>query len=81
MSQQPKHSSSSAAANEEEEEDPVERMIRASGCWDAHVAMGECMAEARDWRKCQREVKQFRECMQNSATAAQKKAKKTAKTE
>ena len=49
--------------DEEEEEDPVDTMLNKTGCSDQHYAVQECMFNHRDWRKCQNEVKLFRECM------------------
>ncbi len=54
--------------DEDEEEDPVTEMIKKTGCLDQHNAVMECMADHRDWRKCQIEVKLFRECMSKTTT-------------
>uniref|UniRef100_A0A0K0CU45 MIF4G domain-containing protein n=1 Tax=Angiostrongylus cantonensis TaxID=6313 RepID=A0A0K0CU45_ANGCA len=35
------------------EEDPVEVLIRRTGCWEQHIAVVDCMGEKRDWRQCQ----------------------------
>merc|ERR1712150_170591 len=47
----------------DEEEDPVEKMIKKSGCLELHWSVQECMAETKDWRKCQDQVTAFRKCM------------------
>lgn len=44
-------------------EDPVERMLEKTGCIELHYQVQECIAEHQDWRKCQDEVKKFKECM------------------
>ncbi|XP_068122725.1 cytochrome c oxidase assembly factor 4 homolog, mitochondrial [Hyperolius riggenbachi] len=49
----------------EDEEDPVEQMIGRTGCTSFHYAVQECMAEHQDWRKCQEQVKSFKDCMQD----------------
>uniref|UniRef100_A0A7E4W4W2 CHCH domain-containing protein n=1 Tax=Panagrellus redivivus TaxID=6233 RepID=A0A7E4W4W2_PANRE len=50
-------------AKDKDEEDRVERLIKDSGCWDGHISVVDCMSEQNDWRKCQRELHEFRECM------------------
>ncbi|VDM27946.1 unnamed protein product [Hydatigera taeniaeformis] len=50
-------------ADDNEDEDPVIEMIKRTGCLDEHNAIMECMAENKDWRKCQDKVKLFRDCM------------------
>lgn len=47
------------------DEDPVENMIKKTGCMDSHYKVQECIVEHRDWRQCQNEVRQFRQCMAN----------------
>jgi len=46
-----------------DQEDPVERMLKATGCIQLHYKVQECIAETKDWRKCQKEVHEFRTCM------------------
>ncbi|TKR86543.1 hypothetical protein L596_011118 [Steinernema carpocapsae] len=60
------HHGKSEWAKSEEEEDRVETLIKASGCWDGHLGVVDCMSEKRDWRKCQDELVVFRECMQKA---------------
>lgn len=50
-------------ADDDDEEDPVEALIKRTGCLDQHNAIMECMFEHKDWRKCQDKVKLFRQCM------------------
>uniref|UniRef100_A0A6J0SGN7 Cytochrome c oxidase assembly factor 4 homolog, mitochondrial n=1 Tax=Pogona vitticeps TaxID=103695 RepID=A0A6J0SGN7_9SAUR len=50
-------------AKEEEEEDPFDQMIARTGCASFHYAVQECMAEHQDWRRCQKEVLSFKDCM------------------
>ncbi|XP_062870401.1 cytochrome c oxidase assembly factor 4 homolog, mitochondrial [Trichomycterus rosablanca] len=52
-----------ARSKPEEENDPVDKMISRTGCAALHYAVQECMAEQQDWRKCQTQVKVFKECM------------------
>jgi len=49
--------------DDDDEIDPVEEMIKKTGCLELHYETQFCMAEHQDWRKCQNEVKRFRECM------------------
>ncbi|XP_020293369.1 cytochrome c oxidase assembly factor 4 homolog, mitochondrial [Pseudomyrmex gracilis] len=44
-------------------EDTVERMLKKTGCMELHYQVQNCIAEHQDWRKCQDEVKKFKECM------------------
>ncbi|CEF70067.1 Cysteine alpha-hairpin motif superfamily domain-containing protein [Strongyloides ratti] len=46
-----------------EEIDKVEELIKKSGCWEAHLRLSDCMIENSDWRKCQKEVQEFKICM------------------
>jgi len=54
---------STASEIEKESEDPVEQMLKKTGCIELHYQVLECIAERQDWRKCQNEVKKFKECM------------------
>ncbi|XP_014247746.2 cytochrome c oxidase assembly factor 4 homolog, mitochondrial [Cimex lectularius] len=44
-------------------DDPVERMLKQTGCLKQHYKVQECIAEKRDWRVCQSEVQDFKACM------------------
>lgn len=48
-------------------------MLERSGCADFHYRLQDCMLDHKDWRKCQEEVRAFKECMD---TKAAEKAKK-----
>uniref|UniRef100_A0A8D2MZN6 COA4 factor n=1 Tax=Zonotrichia albicollis TaxID=44394 RepID=A0A8D2MZN6_ZONAL len=50
-------------AEEEEGEDPLDARIARSGCLEQHRQLQECMAERRDWRHCQEQVRAFGACM------------------
>ncbi|XP_063708028.1 cytochrome c oxidase assembly factor 4 homolog, mitochondrial [Culicoides brevitarsis] len=54
-------------------EDPVEVMLKRTGCIELHYKVQECIAETQDWRKCQDVVKTFKECM--SEYSAKQRAK------
>ena len=47
----------------EEEKDVYETLIENSGCSKFHFALQDCYFEHNDWRKCQKEMAEFRECM------------------
>uniref|UniRef100_UPI00358F0D28 cytochrome c oxidase assembly factor 4 homolog, mitochondrial isoform X2 n=1 Tax=Myxine glutinosa TaxID=7769 RepID=UPI00358F0D28 len=50
--------------NEEEEGgDPLDDMLSRTGCLQLHHAVQACIAETQDWRRCQKEVSAFRDCM------------------
>ncbi|XP_038005937.1 cytochrome c oxidase assembly factor 4 homolog, mitochondrial [Motacilla alba alba] len=63
----PGHGWSRAAAGQGEaeqgEEDPLDARIARSGCLEQHRQLQECMAERRDWRHCQEQVRAFGACM------------------
>ncbi|XP_049819089.1 cytochrome c oxidase assembly factor 4 homolog, mitochondrial [Aethina tumida] len=44
--------------------DPVEEMLKKTGCLELHYNVQECIADKKDWRKCQDQVTEFKECMQ-----------------
>ena len=45
----------------------MEERIDSSGCGKAYRELDECLLESdRDWRKCQKQVKAFRECMKKN---------------
>uniref|UniRef100_A0A8C9NJH9 COA4 factor n=1 Tax=Serinus canaria TaxID=9135 RepID=A0A8C9NJH9_SERCA len=46
-----------------EGEDPLDARIARSGCLEQHRQLQECMAERRDWRHCQEQVRAFGACM------------------
>ena len=50
-------------SGEEEEEDFFDVTIQRSGCGQQHHALQDCYSEKGDWRKCGKEMAQFRECM------------------
>ncbi|XP_017537143.1 cytochrome c oxidase assembly factor 4 homolog, mitochondrial [Pygocentrus nattereri] len=53
----------------EDEKDPVDQMISRTGCSALHYAIQDCMAEHQDWRKCQKQVKDFKDCMMSFQNA------------
>ncbi|XP_012264783.1 uncharacterized protein LOC105691097 isoform X3 [Athalia rosae] len=48
----------------DEEVDPVNRMLKKTGCIELHYKVQECIADTQDWRKCQEPVQQFKNCME-----------------
>ncbi|CAB3222627.1 unnamed protein product [Arctia plantaginis] len=46
-----------------DDEDPVESMLKKTGCLELHYKVQECIAETKDWRKCQDVVNDFRNCI------------------
>ncbi|XP_051154443.1 cytochrome c oxidase assembly factor 4 homolog, mitochondrial-like isoform X2 [Leptopilina boulardi] len=45
-------------------DDPLERMLKKTGCMELHFKVQECIAETQDWRKCKEQVNIFRTCME-----------------
>ncbi|XP_014670112.1 PREDICTED: cytochrome c oxidase assembly factor 4 homolog, mitochondrial-like [Priapulus caudatus] len=54
-----------SAEDIDDEEDPVETMMKKTGCMELHYAVQDCMIEHRDWRKCQDKVAEFKNCISN----------------
>lgn len=52
--------------------DPVEEMLKKTGCIELHYKVQECIAETNDWRKCQMPVNNFRKCMEMYETNRRK---------
>ncbi|XP_039956605.1 cytochrome c oxidase assembly factor 4 homolog, mitochondrial-like [Bactrocera tryoni] len=69
--------SSVSAAAALETEDPVELMLKKTGCIELHYKVQECIAETGDWRRCQEAVKEFKQCMQKYTEAQMKKYAQT----
>ncbi|XP_060519785.1 cytochrome c oxidase assembly factor 4 homolog, mitochondrial [Cylas formicarius] len=44
--------------------DPVEEMLKKTGCIELHFKVQECITETQDWRKCQKPVQNFKKCME-----------------
>ncbi|XP_028134817.2 cytochrome c oxidase assembly factor 4 homolog, mitochondrial isoform X2 [Diabrotica virgifera virgifera] len=44
--------------------DPVEEMLKKTGCINLHYKVQDCISETKDWRQCQSQVTEFRRCMQ-----------------
>ncbi|XP_045456822.1 cytochrome c oxidase assembly factor 4 homolog, mitochondrial [Melitaea cinxia] len=47
----------------EGDDDPVESMLKKAGCLDLHYKVQECINTTKDWRKCQTEVNDFKDCI------------------
>lgn len=46
----------------EEERDSYEQALETSGCSQFHFALQDCYFEHKDWRKCQKEMADFKKC-------------------
>ncbi|KAJ3663505.1 hypothetical protein Zmor_007760 [Zophobas morio] len=53
----------SSTHGKQEITDPVEEMLRKTGCINHHYKVQECIAETQDWRQCKKQVSDFRKCM------------------
>jgi len=62
--------------SKEEDDDPVEAMLRKAGCLEQHYSVQFCMADNKDWRKCQDVVKDFQTCINNSKAKGKNIVKK-----
>jgi len=52
--------------DDNEDEDPVDKMMEKIGCGEQHYQVQLCMMENKDWRKCQDQVKNFKDCVEAS---------------
>lgn len=66
-----------SAAAALETEDPVELMLKKTGCIELHYKVQECISETGDWRRCQEVVKKFKQCMQKYTGEQMKKYTQT----
>lgn len=57
----------------QQDQDPVELMLKKTGCIELHYKVQECIAETGDWRQCQHKVKEFKTCMQTYVDSQTKK--------
>ena len=57
----------------EEEKDVYETLIENSGCSKFHFALQDCYFEHNDWRKCQKEMTEFKRCMSEHGKPQKKK--------
>ena len=46
-----------------EEKDVYETLIENSGCSKFHFPLQDCYFEHNDWKKCQEEMAEFKQCM------------------
>ena len=53
-------------SDDDDELDPIEQMMKRTGCLELHYKVQECIAETKDWRKCQKEVNDFKKCYDES---------------
>ncbi|XP_046849285.1 cytochrome oxidase assembly factor 4-like [Xenia sp. Carnegie-2017] len=49
-----------------EEEDDYDRRINNSGCAVYHYALQDCYAKNKDWRKCTKEMAEFKKCFEEN---------------
>ncbi|KAM3958642.1 uncharacterized protein ACR2FA_007286 [Aphomia sociella] len=45
------------------DDDPVESMLKRTGCLELHYKVQECIATTKDWRMCQSQVNEFKNCI------------------
>ena len=58
--------------NPTDEEDTYELMLEKSGCRQYHHRLQDCFYDNNnDWRKCQKEMAEFRDCMANKGNSRQ----------
>ncbi len=72
-----KHNWEKTPPNEDNDDDvdPVDEMIKRTGCLEKHYAVQDCMAEHHDWRKCQMQVMDFKNCIVKSSADFHQRAR------
>lgn len=53
-----------SSAIEETIIDPVEEMLKKTGCIELHYEVQDCISTTQDWRACQKQVQHFKQCME-----------------
>ena len=67
------HSDSDSDSDDSQHQDPVDKLLNDKECGELYAAIGECLtANKRDFRHCQAELHNFRDCH----AAQQKREKK-----
>lgn len=51
---------------DEEEDDEYVKMIKGTGCYEQHIVLHECYFDSKDWRKCRKELEEFKKCIQSN---------------
>ena len=52
--------------DKDDQEDPVIKNLTKIGCLEKHYAVQDCYFDTKDWRKCTKEVAEFKECIKQS---------------
>lgn len=52
--------------------DLLEDLLNKTNCAQLHYKVQDCIATTKDWRKCQAEVKEFKECIEKNQKLANK---------
>ena len=62
----PPHQTKEVELKSSDDEDTYELMLEKSGCRQYHYRLQDCFYDNNnDWRKCQKEMAEFRDCMAN----------------
>ncbi|XP_050534591.1 cytochrome c oxidase assembly factor 4 homolog, mitochondrial [Daktulosphaira vitifoliae] len=49
-----------------DDEDLLEELLNKTNCAHLHYKVQDCISTTKDWRKCQAEVKAFKECIEKN---------------
>lgn len=52
--------------------DLLDELLNKTNCANLHYKVQDCIATTKDWRKCQVEVKEFKECIERNQKLANK---------
>jgi len=46
--------------------DLLDKLLNQTNCAHLHYKVQDCIATTKDWRKCQAEVREFKECIEKN---------------
>ena len=52
--------------DKDDQEDPVIKNLTKKGCLEKHYAVQDCYFDTKDWRKCTKEVNEFKDCIKQA---------------
>lgn len=55
-----------------DDEDLLDELLNKTNCAHLHYKVQDCIATTKDWRKCQAEVKEFKNCIEKNQNLANK---------
>lgn len=66
------HHSKGGTNQAKDDIDLLDELLNKTNCANLHYKVQDCIATKKDWRKCQTEVKEFKECIEKNQKLANK---------